>query len=292
MFLQQIINGISIGLIYALVSVGYSLIFGVLRMMNMAYASILTVGAHFCLSLVQAKFGFFPAIIVALVLTGLVSVFFDVSMLAPLRKKTGSDSVTVLITAIGFNYILLNLCLVIWGSERKPFQNVFDFGSLQVGSVIFDSSQIVIMATALVILAALTWVIYGSKIGLGMRAVQQNTKAANLAGVNTKVVITFSFFISGITACIAGFLIASYYQLIYPTMGVALGGKAFAAAVLGGIGVLHGSVIGGLIVGILECVAVYFFGGGVRDAVAYIILILVLLLVPSGLFGKSENTKV
>jgi len=292
LIVQQIVNGISIGFVYAIVAVGYSLIFGVLRIMNMAYASIFTVGAHFILMFITAKWGMVPAVIATMALTGLVSVFFDFAMLAPLRSKPGGTGTTVLITAIGFNYVLQNLCMVIWGSERKSFPNVIDFGTIRIAGFNFDSTQFVITGVSIILLIILSWIIYGTNTGLGMRAVQQNTKAANLMGVNVKRTITFTFFLSGITAVIAAFLVSSYYQLVYPTMGVQLGSKAFASAVLGGIGILHGSVLGGLIVGILECLSVYFFGGGYREAVAFIILLGVLLVKPTGLFGKKANTKV
>jgi len=277
-------------MIYALVAVGYSLVFGVLRIMNMAYASILTLGAHFCLASAP-YFGVFPGFAFALILTGLVSVFFDVSMLAPLRRKKSVSGITVLITAIGFNYVLLNLCQVIWGTERKPFQNIFDFGSFKLGSLKLDSTQLIIMGIVVLLLLVLSYIVYGTRIGLGMRAVQQNMIAAQMTGVDTKRIINITFFISGITACTAGFLVASNYQLVYSTMGVSLGSKAFAAAILGGIGILHGSVIGGIIIGVLECLSVYFFGGTYREAVAYIVLILVLLFMPQGLFGKHEANK-
>ena len=138
----------------------------------------------------------------------------------------------------------------------------------------------------------LTFIIYKTKIGLAMRGIEQNRKAANLMGINVNFIIAFTFFLGGVSACISAILISSYYQVVYPNMGVVIGMKAFAAAVLGGIGILHGSIIGGLIVGISENLATAFLGGNYRDAVAFIILILVLILKPVGLFGKKGIVKV
>lgn len=292
MLFQQILGGISIGFIYAIVAVGYSLVFGVLGIMNMAHASTFTLGAHFILMFITLNFGVIPGFIASLILTGIITMCYDSFILSPLRSRPGGTGITVLITAIGFNYILQNLCLVIWGSERKPFPNIFNFGTLYIFGYAIDSTQISIIVVSAVLLAILSYLLYCTKFGLAMRAIQQNMKASKLMGINTKMVISVTFFISGASAVVASFMVASYYQLVYPTMGVTLGAKAFASAVLGGLGLLHGSAVGGLIIGILECIAVMVFGGTYRDAVAFIILILVLCVKPTGLFGKKIDQKV
>ena len=292
MLFQQILGGISIGFIYAIVAVGYSLVFGVLGIMNMAHASTFTLGAHFILMFITMNFGIIPGFIASLILTGIINMCYDTFILSPLRSRPGGTGITVLITAIGFNYILQNFCLVVWGSERKAFPNIFDFGALDLFGYKIDSTQISIIVVSVVLLAILSYLLYGTKFGLAMRAIQQNMKASNLMGINTKFVISVTFFISGASAVVASFMVASYYQLVYPTMGVTLGSKAFAAAVLGGLGLLHGSAVGGLLIGIFECIAVMVLGGTYRDAVSFIILILVLCIKPTGLFGKKIDKKV
>jgi len=292
MLFQQLLGGISIGLIYAIVAVGYSLVFGVLGIMNMAHASTFTLGAHFILMFVTMNFGVIPGFILSLILTGIITMCYDSFILSPLRGKAGGTGITVLITAIGFNYILQNVCLVVWGSERKPFPNIFNFGTLYIFGYAIDSTQISIIVVSALLLGFLSYLLYGTKFGLAMRAIQQNMKAAKLMGINTKLVISITFFISGASAVIASFMVASYYQLVYPTMGITLGSKAFASAVLGGLGLLHGAAVGGLVIGVLECVSVMIFGGTYRDAVAFVILILVLCIKPTGLFGKKIDQKV
>ena len=190
------------------------------------------------------------------------------------------------------SYILQNSLIAIFSSRRNPFPPLFDFGNVTILGFTFTCMQIVIVIASVIILAMLTSLIYFTKIGFAMRAVQQNEKAASLMGINVKQVITFTFFLGGIAAAVAGVLVASYYEMVYPTMGVDAGLKAFSAAVLGGVGSLSGAVIGGIVVGIAEALAVTFFGSGFRDATAFVILFIVLMIKPEGLFGKKEISKV
>jgi len=182
--------------------------------------------------------------------------------------------------------------MIFFNTERKPFPAFFDFGMLKLGSVQINSTQIVMCLVSLILLVILTLIINKTKLGLAMRATEQNSKAANLMGINVNFVISFTFFLGGASAAIAGALIGGYYQIVYPGMGFMVGLKAFAAAVLGGIGVLHGSVVGGLVVGVSESFAATFLGSSYRDSVAFIILILVLIIKPTGLFGKKDIKKV
>ena len=163
---------------------------------------------------------------------------------------------------------------------------------IRIGKLVINSSQILILVVSIVLLILLTYLINKTKIGLAMRAIEQNEKAARLMGINVDFIIGFTFFLGGASAAIGGVLISSYYQIVYPTMGFMAGLKAFSAAVLGGIGVLYGSIVGGLVVGVSENIATMYFGGTYRDAVAFIILILVLIFKPVGLFGKKAIKKV
>ena len=273
MLFQQLINGLSLGMIYALIAVGYSLVFGILRLVNMSHGAVYALGAHVALLFVTLEWGWGPALILSCVLTAIINVGFDRIVLAPLREKN-TPSIAALISTVGFSYIVQNLLMIVFGSERKPFPKIFDFGVWNV------------------MLSVFTLLIYRTSIGLSMRGTEQNVRAAQLVGVNVRNVITFTFALSGVSAALAAFLVAGYYNTVYPTMGVQIALKAFAAAVLGGIGVLHGAVVGGLVVGVAEALAVTYLGGAYRDATAFIILFLVLIIRPNGVFGKKVTVKV
>ncbi|RPF43212.1 amino acid/amide ABC transporter membrane protein 1 (HAAT family) [Hydrogenoanaerobacterium saccharovorans] len=291
MIIQQLFNGLALGMAYALIAVGYSLVFGILRLINFSHGSIYAFGAHMALLFVGMNFGILPAIALSILFTGLLGVVIDKTALEPLRKKN-SIPIASLITTIGVSNIIQNLLMIFFGSEKKAFPAFFDFGMISLGSVQINSTQIIMCLVSLILLVFLTVIINKTKIGLAMRATEQNAKAASLMGINVNFVISFTFFLGGASAAIAGALISGYYQIIYPTMGFMVGLKAFAAAVLGGIGVLYGSVVGGLVVGVSESFAATFLGSTYRDSLAFIILIIVLIVKPTGLFGKKGITKV
>lgn len=291
MLVQQIANGLTLGMVYALIAVGYSLVFGILRLVNFSHGSVYAFGAHAAMLLVSMNFGFFPAFLLSIAFTGLLGIMIDKFALAPLRAKK-SKGIAALITTIGISYIIQNALMISFGSHTKFFPKLFDYGNINIAGVSFSSTQIFIFAVSLFLLIALSAVIRFTKIGLAMRAVEQNQKAAYLMGIDVNKVITFTFFLGGASAAIAGTLISGYYQVVYPHMGFLAGLKAFSAAVLGGIGILYGSIFGGLVVGVSESMAASYIGGSYRDAVAFLILIIVLLLKPTGLFGKKGITKV
>jgi branched-chain amino acid transport system permease protein len=287
----QLFNGLTLGMAYALIAVGYSMVFGILRLVNFSHGSIYAFGAHAALLFVGFQFGLLPATLLSLLLTGILGVLIDKTALEPLRKK-GSIPVASLITTIGISNIIQNLLTVYFGSERKSFPAVFDFGSFQIGSITVTSRQICMCLVSLALMIVLVLIVNKTKIGLAMRATEQNSKAASMMGVNVNFVISFTFFLAGVSAAIAGVLVAGYYEVVYPTMGYMAGLKAFAAAVLGGIGSLPGAIVGGLIIGVSESMAATFLGSTWRDCMAFVILIIVLILKPNGLFGKKGIMKV
>lgn len=291
MILQQLINGLALGMVYALIAVGYSLVFGILKLVNFSHGSVYAFGAHMAMVFVAVEYGIIPALLLSIILTGILGVAIDKIALAPLRAKN-SKGIAALITTIGISYIIQNLLMIVYGSHTKFFPKLFDYGNINIGGVSIGTTQLFIFGVSLTLLVLLSLIIRKTKIGLAMRAVEQNQRAANLMGIDVNFVITFTFFLGGASAAIAGTLISGYYQVVYPSMGFLAGLKAFSAAVLGGIGILHGSIIGGLIVGVSESFAAAFIGGSYRDAVAFIILILVLLVKPTGLFGKKGIIKV
>lgn len=292
-FVGSVINGIALGMAYALIAVGYSLVFGILRLINFAHGSIYAFGAYMVFLFVTLKLGFLPAIIVSVILSGLLAFLMDKVTLEPLRKK-GSDTIAYLITTVGVSFVITNVLSLeaVFGSQRRLFPSTNLFGSIRVGNLTIQSSQIIMFVAALILMLIMTYVVNKTKMGLSMRAVEQNGRAARLVGVNVNRVISFTFFLGGASAAIAGALINGYYQSISPTMGTTIGLKAFAAAVVGGIGVLHGSVVGGLVVGVGECIAAQYLGSNVRDPMAFVILIIILIIKPNGLFGKKGITKV
>jgi branched-chain amino acid transport system permease protein len=289
--IQQLFNGLALGMAYSLIAVGYSMVFGILRLINFSHGAIYAFSAHIALLFISMKFGVLPAIILSILFTGMLGIIIDKTALEPLRKKN-SIPIATLITTIGMSNIIQNLLMIFFNTERKPFPAFFDFGMVKLGGVQINSTQIVMCVVSLILLLILTLIINKTKLGLAMRATEQNSKAANLMGINVNFVISFTFFLGSASAAIAGALISGYYQIVYPGMGFMVGLKAFAAAVLGGIGILHGSVVGGLVVGVSESFAATFLGSSYRDSVAFIILILVLIIKPTGLFGKKDIKKV
>lgn len=194
--------------------------------------------------------------------------------------------------ALGMSMIIDNTIMLAFGSETKPFPNHFDFGRIEIGSVVISWVQIIILATALTLMLILSFVVYKTKIGKAMRCTSQNAEAARLMGISVNRVIAFTFIISGVLACISGNLVGMYYQTVDITMGASIGMKTFASAILGGVGVLPGAMVGGLVVGVIETFSAGYISSGYRDAISFVVLILVLLIKPSGLFGSKQINKV
>ncbi len=291
--LGTVINGLALGMAYALIAVGYSMVFGVLRLINFSHGTVYAFGAYMVYFFVSLKFGLFSAIILSIIASGFLALLIDKTALEPLRKKK-SIPIATLITTVGVSFIIQNFLSIeyIFTSEKKGFPSLNLFGNIMIGNITIQSSQIIMFFVAIALLLSLTFLVNKTKIGLAMRATEQNIKSANLVGIDVNFVISFTFFIGGVSAAIAGALIGGYYQVISPTMGSLIGLKAFSAAVVGGIGILHGSVVGGLVVGVAECIAAQYIGGNVRDPMAFVILIIILIIKPTGIFGKKGVTKV
>ena len=290
-FIQQLCNGLALGLVYALVAVGYSLVFGILRLINFSHGAVYAFGAHAAFFFVGLHFGPIPAIILAVIGTAFLGVVIDKIALAPLRKKK-SVSIAALVTTLGISNIIQNMLVVLFGSQRKPFPDFFNPGLLSLGGIQLNGRQFVMFGVCLALLLFLLLIVQKTKIGLAMRATAQNAKAASLMGINVNSIITLTFLMGGASAAIAGGMVGGYYQVVYPGMGFMIGLKAFAASVLGGIGSLPGALVGGLAVGVIESIAALYIGSNYRDAMAFIILIAVLIVRPSGIFGKPEVVKV
>lgn len=292
LLLQQLVNGLTIGSTYALVAIGYTMIFGVLELVNMASGALYVLGGYLTLFfLVKLGWSFPLSLLSSILLTGSVAALMDAVALSPIRKKKASK-IGALISTVGISICINNLMLVLFGTETKRFPDVFALGKFQIGSVIITWQQVIIFTAAITMMTLLSILTYHSSIGRSMQAIAQNLDAARLMGIHTERVITLTFFVSAVCIGIAGTLVAMYYQQVDTKMSLTVGLKSFSAAVLGGIGVLPGAILGGFLIGLIEAFAIHFIGAGSSDAIAFTVLIVVLLVRPDGLLGKKQNTKV
>ncbi len=290
MFLTQVLNGLQLGSIYALVALGYTMVYGIILLLNFAHGDIIMFGSYVAwIALVQL--GLNPAIAVLLAIFACVvlGVLIDKVAYAPLRE---APRLSILITAIGVSYLLENGVQLLLGADAKVVPSIIDLGTVQVFGSTLSGTALLTVAVTIVATVVLTLLVQKTRLGKAMRAVSEDMGAARLMGVNVNSTISFTFAVGSALAGIAAILYTMAYQQVSPTMGVMLGTKAFVAAVLGGIGSIPGAVIGGLIVGFSE-VFVAAFGLSVwQDAVVFLLLILVLVVKPTGLLGRPVTEKV
>lgn len=290
MFLTQVLNGLQLGSIYALVALGYTMVYGIILLLNFAHGDIIMFGSYVAwIALVQL--GLNPAIAVLLAIFSCVvlGVLIDKVAYAPLRE---APRLSILITAIGVSYLLENGVQLLLGADAKVVPSIIDLGTVQVFGSTLSGTALLTVAVTIVATVVLTLLVQKTRLGKAMRAVSEDMGAARLMGVNVNSTISFTFAVGSALAGIAAILYSMAYQQVSPTMGVMLGTKAFVAAVLGGIGSIPGAVIGGLIVGFSE-VFVAAFGLSVwQDAVVFLLLILVLVVKPTGLLGRPVTEKV
>ena len=290
MFLTQVLNGLQLGSIYALVALGYTMVYGIILLLNFAHGDIIMFGSYVAwIALVQL--GLNPAIAVLLAVFGCVvlGVLIDKVAYAPLRE---APRLSILITAIGVSYLLENGVQLLLGADAKVVPSIIDLGTVQVFGSTLSGTALLTVAVTIVATVVLTLLVQKTRLGKAMRAVSEDMGAARLMGVNVNSTISFTFAVGSALAGIAAILYTMAYQQASPTMGVMLGTKAFVAAVLGGIGSIPGAVIGGLIVGFSE-VFVAAFGLSVwQDAVVFLLLILVLVVKPTCLLGRPVTEKV
>ena len=292
MFLQQLINGLTLGSIYALIAIGYSLVFGVLQIVNFANGSIYMLGGFLTLVLYNKfRINFLLCFALALIINGFVGFCLDRFALRHLRQKKATKLVG-LITTMGFATVIENFVMLFFSNATVPYPNKIDFGSFSIGSAVVSSTQVIIFLVVLVLLLLMSWVVYGTKVGKAMRAVSQNADAAKLMGIDVNGVIAMTFILSAVLAGISGTMVGMYYQMIDFTSGFSIGMKTMAAAVLGGVGSLPGAVTGGLIIGGVESLGASYISSAYRNAFAFAVLIIVILFLPNGLFGKEKVTKV
>jgi branched-chain amino acid transport system permease protein len=292
--LQQLINGLALGAIYALIALGYTMVYGVLRFINFAHSDVFMIGAFSGLFLAKALPGN-SALIGVLVLLGAMGICALLGMVIEklaYRPLRGRSTLTVLITAIGVSLLLQNLGQRIFGANPRSFPALFPQHNFHLGGIVISSAQIMVFVVTILVLLALRYIVLHTRTGTAMRALSFNPTAASLVGINNGRVISFTFALGSAMAAAGGILYASNYPSIDPLMGTLPGMKAFVAAVLGGIGNIAGAAFGGLVLGLVETTVVGLGGCTYRDAVAFAVLILILLLRPEGLLGKRVAEKV
>nr|WP_314757760.1 branched-chain amino acid ABC transporter permease [uncultured Lachnoanaerobaculum sp.] len=289
-FIEQLINGLRTGSIYALIAIGYTMVYGIAKMINFAHGDIIMVGAYalyFSISVLGLPVP--VALLLTVIVCSVLGVLIEKIAYKPLRK---AQPLAVLITAIGMSFFLQSSSLLMFGSTPIPFQSVIPNENIKVGPVIISSITLVTLVVTAVAMILLTLFINKTKLGSAMRAVSEDKGAAELMGINVNSTISMAFAIGSALAAVAGILYISQYQSMKPTLGALPGIKAFVAAVLGGIGSIPGAMLGGILLGLIESVSKAYISTELADAIVFGVLIVVLLFRPSGLLGKKKIVKV
>ncbi len=291
-FISNLINGISLGSVYAIIALGYTMVYGIAKMLNFAHGDVIMVGAY--ISFCATTYLNLPpvvSVVMAMAVCTVLGILIEGLAYRPLRK---ASSLAVLITAIGVSYFLQNVALLIWGSAPKTFSSIVPFGSISLfgGKLIITVESLVTVAACILIMIFLMLFTKRTRMGKGMRAVSEDKDAAELMGINVNVTISVTFAIGSALAAIAGVLLCSAYPVLVPTTGSMPGIKAFTAAVFGGIGSIPGAMIGGILLGIIEIFSKSYISTALSDAIVFAVLIIVLLVKPSGILGKKITEKV
>ncbi len=291
-FLSNLISGISLGSVYAIIALGYTMVYGIAKMLNFAHGDVIMVGAYMCFCAMN-YWGLPPlaGILLAIIICTLLGIVIEKLAYKPLRAAT---SLAVLITAIGVSYFLQNAALLIFKADPKVFPSVVTLPNLRLfdGSLIISATSIITVIVSAIIMVALTLFVSRSKTGKAMRAVSEDKEAAQLMGINVNGTISVTFAIGSGLAAIAGVLLCSAYPTLMPTTGSMPGIKAFTAAVFGGIGSIPGAMLGGILLGVIEILGKAYISTELSDAIVFAVLIIVLLIKPTGLLGRKINEKV
>ena len=291
-FLAYTVNGLVLGSTYALTAIGYSMVYGILELVNFTHSTIYMVGAYLFYILVSiAKLPLWLGFLLSVVLTGLIGVSYEWLTLRPLRERK-QPKFAMLICTIGTSIVLQNTFFLLMGSETRQFPTIFEGKSIEIMGFNITMAQVFIIISTVVLLIAFTLFINKTRIGMAMRSCSQDTEAAELMGINVNHVASFTFFLGSALAAVAGVMGCMSYRSVDVSVGAAIGTKTFASTVLGGIGVFYGGVVGGLIIGLTEVYTAAYIGSNYRNIPAFIILILVLFLRPTGLFGAKQVKKV
>ena len=289
-WMQQLVNGISLGSIYALIALGYTMVYGIIKLINFAHGDVFMVGAFIGFyAFTQWDMGFFPALLLAMIACAIFGVLIERIAYKRLRNAT---RIAALITAIGVSLLIEYGTIYLRGADVAAYPEVVKKTTYEIFGVQVSSQSILILSVSVVLMILLQFIVHKTKIGKAMRAVSHDAEAAQLMGINVDNTISATFAIGSALAGAAGVIFGVYYTKIDPLMGVIPGLKAFIAAVLGGIGSIPGAAVGGLILGVVETIVSAVGLSLWRDAAAFVILILILIFKPSGIFGKNAREKV
>ncbi len=289
MIVQQLITGISIGSVYALLAVGYALVFSVFNFSNFGFGPVMMLGAFGALFAIErTHMALVPAILVALAVAGLISLLMEVTIYRPMRQKKALK-VYLMIAALGINTCVPNFCIQLWGGAVRPFPSDWAKAVIRIGNVVIPRADVLAAVLSVIMLALLWCFLYKTKVGLGIRASAFDSNTAGLMGINVNRVAAVIFLLSGATAGLAGCFYGMKYS-VYPNMGV-VATKGFVSATVGGLGSLPGAVISGLLLGFLETVISAYVSTTYRDLVAYGLLVVVLIVKPNGLLGQGAYDK-
>lgn len=292
MLTQQLINGLTLGSTYALVALGYTLIFGVLEIINMAHGEIFMFGAFVGLmTVLYYKGSLFTAIIAAIIATMLIGLLMEWIALRPLRRQKGVSHLASLISTIGVSIFLENLAHKLFGPETQPFPIPFTNVTYELGSVRISLVQIIIFTIAVAVMIALQVWLGKTRYGRALRATAENIETAAILGVNTRRIILLTVLLASALGGLAGVLVGMGFNAVTPTMGVSVGLKGLAIIILGGMGSVPGAMVGGLVLGVTEVLAVVYGDSAYRDAVAFGMIIVILLLRPQGIFGSKQPVR-
>ncbi|MEC0237823.1 branched-chain amino acid ABC transporter permease [Paenibacillus kribbensis] len=290
MFLQQLANGLTMGVIYALIALGYTMVYGILKIVNFAHGDIYMFGSFFGLFLVKTlHMPLLSAFIVAALATAALGMIIERVAYRPLRT---ADRIVPLISALGVSTFLTSFVQKVWGTEMHPFPTTFGSKTWTIGNLAFSEIQILILVLSFALMIALQLFVTRTKTGIAMRATSMSLTNAALMGINTNHMISVAFAIGSALAACAGIMVGIYYNAVYPTMGYMVGISAFTAAVLGGIGSIPGAVLGGILLGVIENLGGAYISTQYQSVISFSILIIVLMIKPTGIFGKKEINKV
>ncbi len=290
MFWEQLINGLTLGSSYALIALGYTMVYGIVQLINFAHGEIYMFGAFVGLYLVMAGMNIFVALLGAMIFCMLLGMLVERIAYRPLRGK--SSRLSALISAIGVSIFLSTLMALYRGTNTTRYPEIMGNSSFNLGSIQISSLQVIILLVSAFLMVGLQLLIQKTRIGKAMRACSQDLEASSLMGINVNRVISATFAIGSALAAAGGVMVGIYYNAVWPYMGMMAGMKAFSAAVLGGIGSVPGAMIGGLTLGVMEIMGVAYLSSSYKDAIAFAILILVLFIRPQGLMGKKISKKV
>ena len=288
--LNYLIGGISLGSVYAIIALGYTMVYGIAKMLNFAHGDVIMVGGYisFCATS-YLGLPVIPSVLLSIFVCTVLGIVIERLAYKPLRAAT---SLAVLITAIGVSYFLQNAALLIWSSNPKAYPNMVALPPLVIGNTQISAVSLVTIIACIVIMVALTLFTNKTKMGKAMRAVSEDKDAAQLMGINVNATISLTFAIGSGLAAVAGVLLCSAYPTLMPTTGAMPGIKAFTAAVFGGIGSIPGAMLGGILLGIIEIFGKAYISTQLSDAIVFSVLILILLVKPTGLLGRKISEKV